>query len=83
MANARILSDLVRLRKEQASLLGYSSHAEFVLEMRMAKNPKAVASFLQDLKVKLKPLKEKELNQFLEFKKEESVKLGFDYDGER
>jgi len=79
--NARILSDLVRLRKEQSSLLGYPSHADFILEMRMAKDPKAVSSFLEDLKVKLQPLKEKELSKFLEFKDEEATKHGFTNDG--
>ena len=75
------MSDLVRLRKEQSSLLGYPSHADFVLEMRMAKDPKAVASFLEDLKAKLQPLKKKELSKFLEFKAEEAKKHGFTDDG--
>ena len=82
MENARILSDLVRLRKEQSSLLGYPSHSAFILEMRMAKDPKAVASFLEDLKGKLQPLKAKELAKFLEFKAEEAAKYGFENDGE-
>lgn len=40
---------LVRLRHERAKLLGYESHAQFVLEERMAKTPHAVFSFLDDL----------------------------------
>lgn len=79
--NTRILEDLIALRKEQADLLGYKTHANFILEMRMAKDPNTVASFQEDLKEKLQPLKKKELDQFLKFKTEEATALGFANDG--
>ena len=79
--NTRILEDLIGLRKEQASLLGYATHADFVLEMRMAKDPSKVAKFLHDLKIKLAPMKEKEFELFLEYKAEEAAKYGFPNDG--
>ena len=36
---------IVNLRQERANLLGYKTHAHFVLEERMAKSPENVARF--------------------------------------
>ena len=57
---------IVKLRFERAKLLGYKSHAHFVLEERMAKNPETVASFLSELLEKAKPAAE---NEFLALEK--------------
>jgi Zn-dependent oligopeptidase len=59
--NVPILEELVKLRAEQASLLGYKNHAAYVLEIRMAKSPDTVGPFLRDLSTKLTPLMEEEL----------------------
>lgn len=40
---------LANLRGEKARLLGYKSHADYVLEESMAKNPENVAKLLNDL----------------------------------
>jgi peptidyl-dipeptidase Dcp len=45
----KILSRIASLRVERANLLGYKTHADFVLEKAMAKNPVNVYSFLNDL----------------------------------
>lgn len=37
--------------------------------MRMAKTPETVATFLNDLAIKLKPLQQEEMKLFLEYKK--------------
>ncbi len=37
--NNKNLADIVRLRAERAKILGYKTHADYVLELRMAKNP--------------------------------------------
>jgi len=42
-------SKIATLRVEKANLLGYKSHAEFVLENNMAKNPENVYKFLNQL----------------------------------
>lgn len=44
--NTAILEQLIELRARLAKLLGFSSHANYVLEMTMAKNSENVAQFL-------------------------------------
>ncbi|XP_076463244.1 thimet oligopeptidase-like [Babylonia areolata] len=78
--NTAILEELVRLRHEKAQLLGFPTHAAFVLDMRMAKKPENVSTFLSDLAVKLQPLRDEEFKLFLEYKKEESEKYSFPND---
>lgn len=43
--NCAILKELVALRAQKCKLLGFSTHADYVLEMNMAKTSKAVAAF--------------------------------------
>src|SRR5690606_671702 len=47
--NQEIIKEILRLRHDRAVLLGYTSHADFVLEERMAKSPGQVISFLDSL----------------------------------
>ena len=61
---------LVKLRHERASLLGYETHAHFVLEERMAKNPETVNTFLNELLKKAKPAAENEFKNLEKFAKE-------------
>ena len=60
---------IVNLRQERANLLGYKTHAHFVLEERMAKSPENVERFLQDLLEKAKPAAEREFTQLANFAK--------------
>jgi len=78
--NSAILEELVKLRDQKAKILGYPSHAAFVLEMRMAKSPEVVAEFLTSLAKKLQPLKAEERTLFLQYKAEESEKYGYPND---
>jgi thimet oligopeptidase len=68
--NLEILTKLMRLRSESAKLLGYKTHADYVLEERMAKNPRTVYVFLRDLQKKATPLWRKEFKLLQNFKKE-------------
>uniref|UniRef100_A0A0B7A044 Peptidase M3A/M3B catalytic domain-containing protein n=2 Tax=Arion vulgaris TaxID=1028688 RepID=A0A0B7A044_9EUPU len=79
--NTPILEELVRLRHEKAQILDYKTHADFVLDMRMAKNQKNVAEFLVALTKKLQVLKKEELELFLEYKKKECEDHKYEYDG--
>lgn len=47
--NTPVINDIIRLRTRRAQLLGYKSHAHYVLDDVMAKTPKAVYSLLDDL----------------------------------
>lgn len=61
---------IVNLRHERANLLGYPTHAHFVLEERMAETPEKVLEFLNELLEKAKPAAEKEFLDLENFAKE-------------
>ncbi|XP_078235024.1 thimet oligopeptidase isoform X2 [Pogona vitticeps] len=79
--NCRILKELVDLRARKSGLLGFETHADFVLEMNMAGNSKTVAAFLDELAGKLRPLGEKERATLLELKRAECEKRSLPFDG--
>lgn len=68
--NQAITLQIAKLRYERANLLGYETHAHFVLEERMAQHPNQVTTFLNDLLAKAKPAAEKEFAQLSAFAKE-------------
>lgn len=65
--NSQNVLNIVELRHKRALLLGYKTHAHFVLEERMAKSPENVASFLSELLKKAKPAALKEFTQLQVF----------------
>ncbi|MFP9115932.1 M3 family metallopeptidase [Flavobacterium sp. RHBU_3] len=68
--NEKIVLRIAKLRHERAQLLGYNSHAHFVLEERMAEHPDKVKVFLNDLLAKAKPAAEREFAELSAFAKE-------------
>lgn len=68
--NQEILKSILQLRTERAKLLGYNTHADYVLEERMAMSPKKVMDFLEELLNKAKPHAEKDLNRLKSLAKE-------------
>ncbi len=68
--NQQNVLQIVNLRHQRANLLGYKSHANFVLEERMAKTPEKVKSFLNELLEKAKPAAKKEFEELTAFAKE-------------
>ncbi len=68
--NQNNVLEIVTLRFQRAKLLGYKSHAHFVLEERMAKTPEKVFSFLNELLEKAQPAAIKEFKNLEEFAKE-------------
>ncbi|MDH3698389.1 MAG: M3 family metallopeptidase [Flavobacteriaceae bacterium] len=65
--NKEVVLEIARLRYERAALLGYDSHAAFVLEERMAESPENVLEFLDELLEKALPAAKKELAELQEF----------------
>lgn len=65
--NEENIRNIVRLRFERAKLLGYDTHAHFVLEERMAQSPDKVNTFLNDLLQKAKPAAEREFKELSAF----------------
>jgi len=61
---------IVNLRHQRAELLGYDSHAHFILEERMAKTAKNVFDFSEELLEKAKPAALNEFNELESFAKE-------------
>lgn len=68
--NEENVKNIVKLRQERAKILGYKTHADYVLEERMAKKPETVLDFLHDLLTKAKPFAEKEIKELAAFAKE-------------
>ncbi|XP_032992540.1 thimet oligopeptidase [Lacerta agilis] len=79
--NCQILKELVVLRAKKAALLGFETHADFVLEMNMAKDCQTVASFLDELAAKLRVLGEQERALMLSLKRQECEQRGLPFDG--
>ncbi|MBT8263707.1 MAG: M3 family metallopeptidase, partial [Muriicola sp.] len=67
--NQQNVMRIANLRYERATLLGYKTHAHFVLEERMAETPEKVEAFLQELLVKAKPAAKEEFEELKDFAK--------------
>ncbi len=65
--NQELILTIVRLRDERAKLLGYDTHAEYILEERMAETPQTVRDFSDKLKAAYKPSAQKELEDLKSF----------------
>ncbi|MDD5083990.1 MAG: Zn-dependent oligopeptidase [Candidatus Moranbacteria bacterium] len=61
--NMEILKEVVRMRDENARILGYEHHADFRLEVKMAKDAKTVFGFMSELMGKMRGGLEKEMNE--------------------
>ncbi len=79
--NQQIVLDIVKLRYERANLLGYKTHAHFVLEERMAETPEKVISFSKELLAKAKPAAEREFKQLTSFAQKDGIEKLQKWDG--
>jgi oligopeptidase A len=68
--NEKIVLEIVNLRNKRANLLGYKTHAHFVLEERMAETPEKVIEFSNNLLEKAKPAAKKEFENLEKFAKD-------------
>ncbi|WP_439133045.1 M3 family metallopeptidase, partial [Polaribacter sp.] len=67
--NEKIVLEIVNLRHQRAKLLGYKTHAHFVLEERMAESPEKVIEFSNNLLAKAKPAAKKEFENLEKYAK--------------
>jgi len=67
--NEKIVLKIVNLRHQRANLLGYKTHAHFVLEERMAESPEKVIEFSNNLLEKAKPAAIKEFENLENYAK--------------
>lgn len=65
--NQENVLNIARLRYERAQLLGYKTHAHFVLEERMAKTPETVIKFSQEILEKAKPAAQHDFDELTNF----------------
>ncbi|MDD2425974.1 MAG: M3 family metallopeptidase [Bacteroidales bacterium] len=61
--NQKIIKEIVKLRLKRANLLGYKTHADYVLSENMAKSSESVTAFLGNLLDKSLPYGKKDLEQ--------------------
>lgn len=69
--NCANIKEIVALKHEKANLLGYVTHANYVLDERMAKTPETVFTFLDKLKTAYKPAALKDLKMLKDFAEKE------------
>ncbi|WP_223860654.1 M3 family metallopeptidase [Spirosoma validum] len=67
--NSTIIQKIVNLRFERANLLGYKTHADFVLEESMAGSKDKVQSFLDELVTYARPAAERQLAELTTYAK--------------
>lgn len=79
--NEKIFVETLKLRNELATLLGYSTYANYNLDIKMAKKQETVLDFLTDLKDRLKPLATKEISILKDLKAKECEELKIPFDG--
>ncbi|MEK6244964.1 MAG: M3 family metallopeptidase [Pseudomonadota bacterium] len=65
--NTPLIARILKLRKEDAQLLGYASFAEVSLVPKMAQSSKQVLDFLQDLADRARPFAERDLAELRTF----------------
>ena len=73
--NTPLIREILKLRREEAQLLGFSSYAEVSLEPKMAETPRQVLDFLRELAARAKPYAERDLRELTDFARAE---LGLD-----
>ncbi len=65
--NAPLMQQIMKLRAEEAHLLGFANFAELSLETKMASTPQQVNDFLRKLAQRARPIAERDLAELREF----------------
>jgi intermediate peptidase len=69
-ANHGVLEKLIAARHELSQMMGCNSYADIMVEPNLAKSPKVVTSFLQELSKTVKPKADEEFIAIRDFKRE-------------
>ena len=69
--NTPLMDEIVKLRGEEASLLGFANFGELSLATKMADSPQQVAGFMRELAQRARPFAEKDLAELREFARAE------------
>jgi oligopeptidase A len=67
--NTGLISDLLKLKKEEANMLGFNNFAELSLATKMADTPAQVTEFLDTLAQRAKPYAERDINELTAYAK--------------
>ncbi len=73
--NTGLMEEIVKLRGEEARLLGFANYGELSLASKMANSPQQVIEFMRELAQRARPFAEKDLAELREFARAE---LGID-----
>jgi oligopeptidase A len=73
--NTRLMEEIIKLRGEEAQLLGFANYGELSLASKMANSPQQVLEFMRELSRRARPFAEKDLTELREFARAE---LGID-----
>ncbi len=69
--NGPLMDEIVKLRGEEAALLGFANYGELSLAAKMAESPEQVVSFMRELAQRARPFAEKDLSELREFARKE------------
>jgi len=72
--NTKLISDILKLKKEEAQTLGFNNYAELSLATKMADSPEQVTGFLDTLAKRAKPYAERDMQELTSYAK----KLGIE-----
>ncbi|MBI5923264.1 MAG: M3 family metallopeptidase [Betaproteobacteria bacterium] len=65
--NSPLIEKILKLRAEEAQMLGYANYAEVSLVPKMAESPGQVAAFLREIAAKARPFAEQDVAELGEF----------------
>ena len=67
--NTKLISDILKLKQEEAQMLGFKNYAELSLATKMADTPAQVTEFLDTLAKRAKPYAERDMQELVAYAK--------------
>lgn len=68
--NTALIRDILKLKREEANLLGFKNYAELSLATKMADTPTQVSEFLDTLAKRAKPYAERDMQELVSYAKQ-------------